>query len=62
MEGPRRNRPARWRVEPARGESHASSPVRGVIRKLVREVLVEYPFDVMYFDGPYQDMQNAKSY
>jgi hypothetical protein len=29
---------------------------------LVREVLVDYPFDVMYFDGPYQGMQNAKSY
>ena len=32
-----------------------------MIRKLVREVLVEHPFDVMYFDGPYQGMQNAKS-
>ena len=23
---------------------------------------MDYPFDVMYFDGPYQGMQNAKSY
>ena len=43
-------------------EGCLNSPVREVIRKLVREVLVEYPFDVMYFDGPYQGMQNAKNY
>jgi len=36
--------------------------VRDVIKALVREVLVDYPFDVMYFDGPYQGMQNAQSY
>jgi hypothetical protein len=36
--------------------------VREVIRRLVREVLVDYPFDVMYFDGPYEGMQNAKNY
>lgn len=43
-------------------EGCLNSPLRDVIRKLVREVLVEYPFDVMYFDGPYQGMQNARSW
>jgi hypothetical protein len=43
-------------------EGCLNSPVRDVIKALVREVLVEYPFDVMYFDGPYQGMQNGKSY
>ena len=43
-------------------EGCLNSPVREVIRRLVREVLVEYPFDVMYFDGPYQGIQNAKNY
>jgi hypothetical protein len=43
-------------------EGCLNSPVREVIQALVREVLVEYPFDVMYFDGPYQGMMNSKSY
>jgi hypothetical protein len=43
-------------------EGCLNSPVRDMIKSLVREVLVEYPFDVMYFDGPYQGMQNAKNY
>ncbi len=43
-------------------EGCLNSPVRDVIKALVREVLVDYPFDVMYFDGPYQGMQNAQSY
>jgi len=43
-------------------EGCLNSPVRDVIKELVREVLVNYPFDVMYFDGPYQGMQNAKNY
>ena len=43
-------------------EGCLNSPVRDVIRAMVREVLVGYPFDVMYFDGPYQGMQNAKNY
>ena len=42
-------------------EGCLNSPVRDVIRNLVREVL-EYPVDVMYFDGPYQGMQNARNY
>ena len=41
-------------------EGCLNSPVRDVIRALVREVLTQYPVDVMYFDGPYQGMQNAK--
>jgi hypothetical protein len=43
-------------------EGCLNSPVRDVIKALVREVLVDYPFDVMYFDGPYQGMQNARNY
>ncbi len=43
-------------------EGCINSPVRDVIRALVREVLTGYPVDVMYFDGPYQGMANAKNY
>jgi len=43
-------------------EGCLNSPVRDMIRATVREVLMEYPFDVMYFDGPYEGMQNAKNY
>ena len=43
-------------------EGCLNSPVRDVIRSLVREVLTQYPVDVMYFDGPYQGMQMAKEY
>jgi hypothetical protein len=43
-------------------EGCLNSPVREVIRALVREVLTEYPVDVMYFDGPYQGMNNAKEF
>src|SRR5579872_606319 len=43
-------------------EGCLNSPIRDMIRALVREVLVEYPFDVMYFDGPYQGMQNSKNF
>jgi hypothetical protein len=43
-------------------EGCLNSPVRDVVRALVREVLTEYPVDVMYFDGPYMGMQNAKEY
>jgi len=42
-------------------EGCLNSPVRDMIKALVREVLA-YPFDVMYFDGPYEGMQNAKNY
>ncbi len=43
-------------------EGCLNSPVRAVIQALVREVLTQYPVDVMYFDGPYQGMNNAKEY
>ena len=43
-------------------EGCLNSPVRDVIRALVREVLTQYPVDVMYFDGPYMGMNNAKEY
>ena len=43
-------------------EGCLNSPLRGVIQAMVQEVLTEYPFDVMYFDGPYQGMQNARLY
>lgn len=43
-------------------EGCLNSPVRDVIRELVREVLTQYPVDVMYFDGPYQGMNNAKEF
>jgi len=43
-------------------EGCLNSPLRVVIQALVREVLTGYPFDVMYFDGPYQGMQNARLY
>ncbi|HKE23267.1 MAG TPA: beta-galactosidase trimerization domain-containing protein [Bryobacteraceae bacterium] len=42
-------------------EGCLNSPVRDVIKALVREVL-DYDIDVMYFDGPYQGMMNAKNY
>ncbi len=42
-------------------EGCLNSPVRDVIKTMVREVL-DYGFDVMYFDGPYQGMQNARNY
>jgi len=43
-------------------EGCLNSPLREVIKAMVHEVLVQYPFDVMYFDGPYQGMMNAKNY
>ena len=43
-------------------EGCLNSPVREVIKTLVKEVLTEYPFDVMYFDGPYQGMKNDRNY
>ncbi|WP_260706584.1 alpha-amylase family protein [Edaphobacter flagellatus] len=39
-------------------EGCLNSPIREMIVTLVKEVLT-YGFDVMYFDGPYQGMDNA---
>lgn len=43
-------------------EGCLNSPVRDVIKAMVREILTEYPTDVLFFDGPYQGMLNAKNY
>ncbi len=37
-------------------EGCLNSPLRAEIRERVREVVVSYPVDMMYFDGPYQGM------
>ena len=42
-------------------EGCLNSPVREVIRKLTAEVL-SYDVDVMYFDGPYEGMENASQF
>ena len=43
-------------------EGCLNSPLREVIKALVKEVLTEYSFDVMYFDGPHQGMLNKNNY
>jgi hypothetical protein len=43
-------------------EGCLNSPVRDVIKEMVRETLVNYSFDVLYFDGPYMGMQNARNF
>ena len=43
-------------------EGCLNSPVRNVIKALVEEVMTNYDYDVMYFDGPYQGMDHAKDY
>ena len=37
-------------------EGCLNSPLRAQIRERVREVVTNYPVDVMYFDGPYEGM------
>jgi hypothetical protein len=37
-------------------EGCLNSPLRDQIRERVREVVTNYPVDVMYFDGPYEGM------
>jgi hypothetical protein len=37
-------------------EGCLNSPLRAQIRERVREVVTNYPIDVMYFDGPYEGM------
>jgi hypothetical protein len=37
-------------------EGCLNSPLRDQIRERVREVVTSYPVDVMYFDGPYEGM------
>ncbi|HCC58284.1 MAG TPA: hypothetical protein DEQ47_13705 [Solibacterales bacterium] len=43
-------------------EGCLNSPLRQQIFDLVREVLTKYDFDVLYFDGPYQGMDNARMF
>ncbi len=43
-------------------EGCLNSPLRTQIKDLVYEVLTTYPVAVMYFDGPYQGMDNAQSF
>ena len=43
-------------------EGCLNSPVREVIRTLVREVLTQYDVDVMYFDGPYEGMNHGHDF
>lgn len=43
-------------------EGCLNSPLRDVIRTLVREVLTQYDVDVMYFDGPYEGMNHARDF
>src|SRR5208282_5609554 len=38
-------------------EGCLNSPLRDQIKERVREVVTNYPVDMMYFDGPYEGMQ-----
>jgi hypothetical protein len=43
-------------------EGCLNSPLRDQIRERVREVVANYPVDLMYFDGPYQGMEQRLRY
>ncbi len=43
-------------------EGCLNSPLREQIRERVREVVANYPVDLMYFDGPYQGMEKGGRY
>ena len=43
-------------------EGCVNSPLREEIQKRVREVVTQYPVDLMYFDGPYQGMDQRQRY
>jgi hypothetical protein len=43
-------------------EGCLNSPLREQIRERVREVVTNYPVDLMYFDGPYQGMEKGGRY
>jgi len=34
-----------------------NSPLRQMMLDLIREILTKYPFDIIYFDGPYQGLR-----
>jgi hypothetical protein len=43
-------------------EGCLNSPLREEVRARVREVITNYPVDLMYFDGPYQGMDQRLHY
>jgi len=43
-------------------EGCLNSPLRDQIRERVREVVADYPVDVMYFDGPYEGMDQESRF
>jgi hypothetical protein len=43
-------------------EGCLNSPLREEVRARVREVVTNYPVDLMYFDGPYQGMDQRLHY
>ena len=43
-------------------EGCLSSPLREQIRERVREVVTNYPVDLMYFDGPYEGMDQESRF
>ncbi|MGH9328378.1 MAG: beta-galactosidase trimerization domain-containing protein [Terriglobia bacterium] len=43
-------------------EGCLNSPLRDQIRERVREVVTNYPVDLMYFDGPYEGMDQRLHY
>ena len=43
-------------------EGCLNSPLREQIKERVREVVTNYPVDLMYFDGPYQGMEHRSRY
>lgn len=43
-------------------EGCLNSPLRDQIRERVREVVTNYPVDLMYFDGPYEGMEQRQHY
>ena len=43
-------------------ESCINSPIHAQVKERVREVVTNYPVDMMYFDGPYEGMEQRLRY
>ena len=43
-------------------EGCLNSPLRAQVKERVREVVTNYPVDLMYFDGPYEGMDHRLNY
>lgn len=43
-------------------EGCLNSPLRALVKERVREVVSNYPVDLMYFDGPYEGMDHRLTY